>query len=63
MIERALEFLSVEEDWLADNHAQIAVQIQEGWAEAHRGELTDGESVRAEMQKFKEDWEKQRRSA
>lgn len=63
VIERALEFLSAEEDWLADNRETIAAQIQEGWDEAQRGELIDGESVRAEMQQFKEDWKKQRRPA
>ena len=62
VIERALEFLNAEEDWLADSHAAISAQIQEGWDEAQRGELTDGENVRLEMQQFKEDW-KQRRSA
>jgi len=62
VIERALEFLSAEEDWLADNRDAIATQIQEGWDEAQRGESIDGESVRAEMQQFKEDWKKQRRS-
>lgn len=63
VIERALEFLSAEEDWLADNRDTIAAQIQEGWDEAQRGELTDGENLRAEMQQFKDDWKKQRRSA
>jgi antitoxin ParD1/3/4 len=62
VIERALEFLSAEEDWLADNREEIAAQIQEGWDEAQRGELIDGERVRAEMQQFKEDWKKQRQS-
>ena len=60
VIERALEFLSTEEDWLADNRDRITCQIQEGWEEAQRGELTDAESVRAEMHQFKQDWEKQR---
>lgn len=63
VIERALEFLSAEEDWLADNRDTIAAQIQDGWEEAQRGELTDGDSVRAEMQQFKADWKKQRRPA
>jgi putative addiction module CopG family antidote len=63
VIERALEFLSAEEDWLADNRDTIAAQIQEGWDEAQRGELTGGENFRAEMQQFKDDWKKQRRSA
>jgi antitoxin ParD1/3/4 len=61
VIERALEFLSAEEDSLGDNRVEIAAQIQEGWDEAQRGELTDEENVRAEMQQFKEDWKKQRR--
>jgi antitoxin ParD1/3/4 len=63
VIERALEFLSVEEEWLADNRSEIARQIEEGWDEAQRGELTDGETVRTEMQQFKENWKSQRRPA
>ena len=63
VIERALEFLSAQEDWLTDNRVDIASQIQEGWEEAQMGELTDGEKVRAEMQQFKEDWKKQHRPA
>jgi antitoxin ParD1/3/4 len=58
VIERALEFLSAEEDWLADNRATISAQIQDGWDEAQRGELTDAEDVRTEMQQFKEDWKR-----
>ncbi|HXB70990.1 MAG TPA: hypothetical protein VNY05_22335 [Candidatus Acidoferrales bacterium] len=63
VIERALEFLAAEEDWLAANRAEIAAQIEEGWASTQRGELTDAEQVRAEMLRFKEDWDKQRRPA
>jgi hypothetical protein len=42
---------------------EIAAQIEEGWAAAQSGELTDAEQVRAEMLRFKEDWDKQRRPA
>ena len=63
VIEHALERLGAEKDWLADNRHDIAAQIQEGWDEAQRGELTDAEDVRAEMLQFKEDWKKQRRPA
>ena len=63
VIERALELLSAEEDWLTDNRELIAAQIQEGWDEAERGELTDGETVRSEMQQFKDNWKKQRQMA
>jgi len=59
VIERVLEYLGAEKDWLADNRDQIAYRIQEGWDEAQRGELTDAEDVRAEMREFKEDWKKQ----
>ena len=62
VIERALVFLSVEEDSRAENRETIASQIQEGWNEAQRGELTDDQNVRAEMERFKEDWKQQRRS-
>ena len=63
VIERALEFLTAEETWLAENRDLIASRIQEGWDEAQRGELTDDEDVRAEMQRFKDHWKKQRQTA
>ncbi len=63
VIERALEFLSAEEDWLAENREAIAAQIQEGWEEAQKGELTDAEQVRAEMERFKGDCINQQRPA
>lgn len=31
VIERALEFLSTEEDWMATNRAEIAAGIEQGW--------------------------------
>jgi antitoxin ParD1/3/4 len=63
LIERALESLAAEEDWITENREIIASQIQEGWDETQRGELTDGEDVRAEMQRFKADWKKQQKRA
>ena len=63
VIERALEILSAEEEWLVDNRELVAAQIQEGWDEAQRGDLTDEETVRVEMRQFKEDWKRQRQSA
>lgn len=59
VIERAIEVLTAEEDWLAENRSLISSQIQEGWDEAQRGELSDAEDVQAEMQRFKDDWKKQ----
>ena len=56
VIERALEVFSFEEDWLAMNRGEIASQIQEGWDEAERGELIDGDDVRTEMAEQKKAW-------
>lgn len=63
VIERALEFLATEEDWLTENRESIRFQIQDGWSEAQRGNLTEGEDVCAEMQHFKADWKKQHNRA
>jgi antitoxin ParD1/3/4 len=61
VIERALEFLSLEEDWLAENREHIAAKIQEGWDEAQTGELIEADEVRANVQKGKENWLKEQR--
>lgn len=63
VIERPLEFLSLEEDWLAEHRDEIAANIQEGWDEAQRGELIEGDHVRSDMRQFKADWIRQHRSA
>jgi Arc/MetJ-type ribon-helix-helix transcriptional regulator len=56
VIERALAFLGAEDDWLTDHRVEIAAQVQEGWDEAQRGDLTGDETVQSEMRRFKEDW-------
>jgi antitoxin ParD1/3/4 len=63
VVERALESWAHEDDWISQNREEVAAMIEEGWESAQRGELLDEEAVRAEMQKFKEEWLKQRRSA
>jgi|tagenome__1003787_1003787.scaffolds.fasta_scaffold16917670_2 antitoxin ParD1/3/4 len=62
VIQRALEFLSVE-DWLIENRDDLSAKIQEGWDEATRGELIEADQVRANMQRGKQDWTKQHRPA
>jgi predicted transcriptional regulator len=37
--------LPEQEDWLARNRAEIAGQIEHGFAQAERGELIDGDEV------------------
>jgi len=43
--ERAIQMLPEREDWLARNRAEIAGQIEHGFAQAERGELIDGDEV------------------
>jgi hypothetical protein len=52
-----LELLS-QQDWLAENRHQIAVEIQEGWDEAQSGTLMQAEEARANLQTRKRDWSK-----
>jgi antitoxin ParD1/3/4 len=56
IVERALEFLALEEDWLADSSTQINAEVQEGWDAAQRGDLIDADQVRANLAKRKEAW-------
>ena len=44
-VERAIQMLHEQEDWLARNRAEIAGQIEHGFAQAERGELIDGDEV------------------
>lgn len=57
VIERALELLHEHECWLAENRAKI----EEGYAAAQRGELIDGDQVRARLEEHKRDWQSQHR--
>ena len=45
-----------QEQWLADNRADIAAKIEEGYASAERGELLDPEQVRAQVSERKQAW-------
>ena len=44
-VERAIQMLHEQEDWLARNRAEIAEQIEHRFAQAERGELIDGDEV------------------
>jgi len=61
-VEQAVQLLHEQEQWLADNHADIAAKIEKGYASAERGELLDSDQVRAQIDKRKQAWqnEKQR---
>ena len=44
-VERAVEMLHEQEEWLAENHAGIAAQIEHGYGQAVRGELIEGDDA------------------
>ena len=44
-VAQAVRLLHAEEQWLADNRADIAAKIERGFAQAERGELVDGEEA------------------
>jgi antitoxin ParD1/3/4 len=53
-VEHAVAMLHEQEVWLAQNRAEIASRIEQGYAAAQRGELIDGEAARAQLQKSKQ---------
>ena len=55
-VEQAVQMLHEQEQWLADNHADIAARIEEGYASAERGDLLDPEQVRAQVNERKQAW-------
>ena len=59
VIKRALELLRDRDAWLAENRAKI----EEGYAAAQRGELLDGDQVRAQMDDRKRAWLAEHRKA
>jgi putative addiction module CopG family antidote len=55
-VEQAVQMLHEQEQWLADNRADIAAKIEEGYASAERGELLDPEQVRSQIDERKQAW-------
>jgi putative addiction module CopG family antidote len=56
LVEQAVALLHEQESWLADNRAELAARIEEGYASAQAGELTDEDEVRARMEEKKRAW-------
>lgn len=44
------------EAWMAEHRDEIRAKIEEGWAEAERGELMDSDEVKLEMKAMKRSW-------
>jgi antitoxin ParD1/3/4 len=59
VIKRALELLHERDAWLAESRTRI----EEGYAAAQRGELIDGDQVRAQIEEKKRAWVAEQRQA
>jgi antitoxin ParD1/3/4 len=59
VIKQALELLCDRDSWLARSRAKI----DDGFAAAQRGELIDGDQVRAQMEQQKRRWLARQRKA
>ena len=62
-LERAVQVLHEQEEWLSANRADISAKIEEGYASARRGELIDDHKVRAQMEEKKRAWRSDHRPA
>lgn len=58
-IERAIQLLHEEQLGPIENRDEIEAQLEEGWAEAERVELIDGDTARAEFLAHRQEWLKQ----
>ena len=56
VIDRALEMLHSEEEWLLDQKDTIEAKIERAFAQFERGEFLSAEYSRADMEKRKGQW-------
>jgi len=54
--ECAVSMLHEQEAWLAQNRAEIAAKVDQGYAAAERGELVDSEDAHSRLAAFKRNW-------
>ena len=56
VLRRALESQDAEESWTDEERRALSARIEEGYLQAERGELIDGEQARREIQAMKDNW-------
>jgi len=56
VLRRALEAQDAQESWTDEERRALSAHIEEGYQQAERGELIDGEQARREIQAMKDDW-------
>ena len=55
---RALEAQDAEESWTDEERRALASHIEEGYSQAERGELIDGDQASREIQAMKDNWQR-----
>lgn len=60
VLRRALEAQDAEESWTDEERRALSAHIEEGYLQAERGELIEGEQVRREIQVLKDNRRQQR---
>jgi Arc/MetJ-type ribon-helix-helix transcriptional regulator len=56
VLRRALEAQDAEESWSDEERLALSSQIEEGYRQAERGELMDGDLARQDIQAMKAEW-------
>jgi Arc/MetJ-type ribon-helix-helix transcriptional regulator len=56
VLRRALEAQDAEESWTEEERQALSAHIEQGYLQAERGELIEGEQARREIQAMKDDW-------
>jgi Arc/MetJ-type ribon-helix-helix transcriptional regulator len=60
VIERALEVLRSEDEWLDENRAAVNDKIERAFGQFERGDFFSADQSRADMEKRKADWLRER---
>ena len=63
VVRRALEAQDAEESWTDEERRAHEAHIENGYQQAERGELIDGEQARQNIQSMKERWRQDRSTA
>jgi len=56
VLRRALEAQDAEESWTDEERRALSAHIEQGYAQAERGELIDAAQARREIQAMKDSW-------
>ncbi len=60
VLRRALEAQDAEESWTDEERQALSAHIEEGYLQAERGELIEGDQARRDIQSMKTAWRQDR---